>query len=77
LIIIGSPVAGLRPWRALVAGLMSGGGGRNLGPYPDAATYTAQLRALEAYHKASPGSAEASFVLAYHYGRRGDSSKQE
>jgi tetratricopeptide (TPR) repeat protein len=35
--------------------------------YPDAATYTAQLRALEAYHKANPGSAEAGFVLAYHY----------
>jgi tetratricopeptide (TPR) repeat protein len=35
--------------------------------YPDASTYTAQLRALEAYHKANPGSAEASFVLAYHY----------
>ena len=35
--------------------------------YPDAATYTAQLRTLEAYQKAKPGSAEASFVLAYHY----------
>jgi tetratricopeptide (TPR) repeat protein len=35
--------------------------------YPDAVTYTAQLRTLEAYHKANPGSAEAGFVLAYHY----------
>jgi tetratricopeptide (TPR) repeat protein len=35
--------------------------------YPDVATYTAQLRALEAYQKANPRSAEASFVLAYQY----------
>jgi tetratricopeptide (TPR) repeat protein len=35
--------------------------------YPDVATYTEQLRALEAYRKAHPRSPEASFVLAYHY----------
>jgi tetratricopeptide (TPR) repeat protein len=35
--------------------------------YPDVATYTAQLRALESFHKANPNSAEASFVLAYQY----------
>jgi tetratricopeptide (TPR) repeat protein len=35
--------------------------------YPDVATYTEQLRALEAFHRANPNSAEASFVLAYHY----------
>jgi hypothetical protein len=35
--------------------------------YADVATYTDQLRALEAYQKANPKSAEASFVLAYHY----------
>jgi hypothetical protein len=35
--------------------------------YADVATYTDQLRALEAYHRANPKSPEASFVLAYHY----------
>jgi hypothetical protein len=35
--------------------------------YADAATYTEQLRALEAYQRANPKSPEASFVLAYHY----------
>jgi hypothetical protein len=35
--------------------------------YPDVATYTQQLRALEAFQKANPNSADASFVLAYHY----------
>jgi tetratricopeptide (TPR) repeat protein len=35
--------------------------------YPDVATYTEQLRALEAYHRANPKSPEARFVLAYHY----------
>jgi tetratricopeptide (TPR) repeat protein len=35
--------------------------------YPDVSTYTEQLRALESYQKANPKSAEASFVLAYHY----------
>lgn len=37
------------------------------GMYPDAATYTAQLRALETYQKANPDAADASFLLAYHY----------
>jgi tetratricopeptide (TPR) repeat protein len=35
--------------------------------YADMATYTEQLRALEAYQRANPTSPEASFVLAYHY----------
>jgi tetratricopeptide (TPR) repeat protein len=35
--------------------------------YADVETYTEQLRALEAFQKANPKSAEASFVLAYHY----------
>jgi tetratricopeptide (TPR) repeat protein len=35
--------------------------------YADVATYTDQLRALEAYQRANPNSPEASFVLAYHY----------
>jgi hypothetical protein len=35
--------------------------------YADAAAYTEQLRALEAYQRANPKSPEASFVLAYHY----------
>jgi hypothetical protein len=35
--------------------------------YADVATYTDQLRALEAYQRANPKSPEASFVLAYHY----------
>jgi tetratricopeptide (TPR) repeat protein len=35
--------------------------------YADAATYTDQLRALEAYQRANLKSPEASFVLAYHY----------
>jgi tetratricopeptide (TPR) repeat protein len=35
--------------------------------YADAAAYTEQLRALEAYQRANPRSPEASFVLAYHY----------
>jgi hypothetical protein len=35
--------------------------------YADVATYTEQLRALEAYQRAHPTSPEASFVLAYHY----------
>jgi tetratricopeptide (TPR) repeat protein len=38
-----------------------------IGLYPDVETYTAQLRALEGYCKANPGSATARFVLAYHY----------
>ena len=38
-----------------------------IGNYADANTYTEQLRALEAYLKANPKSAQARFVLAYHY----------
>ena len=37
------------------------------GMYPDVETYTAQLRALEAYIGANPNSAQPRFVLAYHY----------
>ena len=35
--------------------------------YPGVATYTEQLRALEAYQRANPKSPEANFVLGYHY----------
>ncbi|HEY1858729.1 MAG TPA: tetratricopeptide repeat protein [Gemmataceae bacterium] len=35
--------------------------------YPDADTYTKQLRALEEYQKANPQKGDASFLLAYHY----------
>jgi tetratricopeptide (TPR) repeat protein len=35
--------------------------------FGDVATYTKQLRTLEAYQRANPTSPEASFVLAYHY----------
>jgi len=38
-----------------------------IGNYADVNTYTTQLRALEAYLKANPKSAQARFVLAYHY----------
>jgi tetratricopeptide (TPR) repeat protein len=38
-----------------------------IGLYPDVDTYTAQLRALEAYVRANPNSAPARFVLAYQY----------
>jgi tetratricopeptide (TPR) repeat protein len=37
------------------------------GMYPDVDTYTSQLRALEAYVKANPDSAQAHFGLAYQY----------
>ena len=37
------------------------------GMYPDVATYTGQLRALEAGIRANPESAHARFVLAYQY----------
>ena len=37
------------------------------GMYPDVETYTAQLRALEAYVKSNLNSAQARFVLAYQY----------
>lgn len=35
--------------------------------YPSVDTYTQQLRALEQYRKANPKSAQARFLLAYHY----------
>ena len=35
--------------------------------YPDAATYTKQLRTLEAFAKSHPADAGARFVEAYHY----------
>ena len=38
-----------------------------IGNYPDASTYTGQLRGLEAFVKANPRSAQGLFVLAYHY----------
>ncbi len=38
-----------------------------IGMYPDLDTYTRQLRALEAYVKANPDSAQARFVLGYQY----------
>jgi uncharacterized protein (TIGR03066 family) len=37
------------------------------GMYASTATYTDQLRELETYVKANPSSADARFVLAYHY----------
>jgi hypothetical protein len=37
------------------------------GMYPDVDTYTAQLRALEAYVRSNPASAPPRFVLAYQY----------
>ncbi len=38
-----------------------------IGNYSDAALYTKQLRGLETYIKSHPKSAQARFVLAYHY----------
>jgi Tfp pilus assembly protein PilF len=38
-----------------------------IGNYSDANLYTEQLRGLESFVKANPGSAQARFVLAYHY----------
>jgi tetratricopeptide (TPR) repeat protein len=35
--------------------------------YPGVKTYTQQLRALEKYQRENPRSAEAHFLLAYHY----------
>ncbi|MCC7083630.1 MAG: tetratricopeptide repeat protein [Pirellulales bacterium] len=35
--------------------------------YPDTATYTKRLRALEAYKKENPSAPDASFLLAYEY----------
>jgi uncharacterized protein (TIGR03066 family) len=37
------------------------------GMYPSTETYTGQLRALEEYVRDNPKSADARFVLAYHY----------
>lgn len=37
------------------------------GLYPSTDVYTRQLRALEGYRNQNPGSADARFVLAYHY----------
>ncbi|MEO6807635.1 MAG: tetratricopeptide repeat protein [Isosphaeraceae bacterium] len=37
------------------------------GMYPDVATYTKQVRALETYIRSNPRSANARFVLSYHY----------
>jgi tetratricopeptide (TPR) repeat protein len=37
------------------------------GNYPDTDTYSRQLRALEAYVRSNPDSAQGHFVLAYHY----------
>lgn len=37
------------------------------GFYPDQATYTTQLRNLEAWHKANSKAAEGPFLLSYHY----------
>lgn len=37
------------------------------GLYPSVDVYTAQLRALEDFAKANPASADASFLLGYHY----------
>ncbi len=47
--------------------------------YPDVATYTAQLRSLEAYQRANPMTPEANFLLGYHYlclGYPQDAAKQ-
>src|SRR5262249_62276163 len=38
-----------------------------IGLYPDADTYTNQLRALEAYELGNPKSSSAPFLLGYHY----------
>ena len=38
-----------------------------IGLYPNAETYTSQLRRLEAYATANPQSSTSRFVLAYHY----------
>lgn len=38
-----------------------------VGLYPDVETYTGQLRSLEGYCVANPGSASGRFVLAYQY----------
>jgi tetratricopeptide (TPR) repeat protein len=38
-----------------------------VGLYPNVSIYTEQLRVLEAFSKANPGSADGRFLLAYHY----------
>lgn len=43
--------------------------------YPDVEAYTAQLRALETYRDANPKSAEAHFLVGYHYLTCGHSEK--
>jgi tetratricopeptide (TPR) repeat protein len=35
--------------------------------YPNTDIYTAQLRALERYHRQNPGMGDADFLLGYHY----------
>jgi tetratricopeptide (TPR) repeat protein len=44
------------------------------GMYPDVDTYTVQVRALEAYVRSNPDSAQAHFVLAYQYLAQGHDS---
>ncbi|MGE5192747.1 MAG: tetratricopeptide repeat protein [Deltaproteobacteria bacterium] len=41
------------------------------GFYPNVEAYTSQLRALEAYSKSNPRSADGHFLLAYHYATGG------
>lgn len=38
-----------------------------VGLYPNVSVYTEQLRALEAFSKTNPGSADGRFLLGYHY----------
>lgn len=45
------------------------------GLYPSVDIYTSQLRALEAFAKANPKSADASFLLGYHYLTMGHSEQ--
>jgi len=56
---------------AAVYAVLSAGPGwtwETLAPmYPNSATYTEQLRALESYVSANPKSSAARFLLAYHY----------
>ena len=56
---------------AVAYAVLSAGPGWNwstlVGLYPDVDTYTNQLRALEAYAQANPGSASPQFLLGYHY----------
>ncbi len=56
---------------AVVYAVLTAGPGWNwstmVGLYPEADTYTNQLRALEAAVRATPDSASGHFLLAYHY----------